>query len=151
MIRPIAAILGLGLLAACVAEPVTVPPEVSLTDMSLQDATLLESRAQVQLRVRNPNETALTVDGLRFALEVNGRPFAHGMSGRHFTVPRLGEADTEAEATISTFDIVGQVVAAQNAEDVRYRLSGTLLHAGGWVPFEQSGRLNLPGLVWQGR
>jgi len=127
-------------------------PEVSLVDMRMQDATLFEQRAEVLLRVRNPNDGPLLVEGYHFTLDVNGQNFARGMSDEVFTVPRLGEATTRAQLTISTFDIVRQVMAVEGRTGMDYRLSGTLYLAGGLrrsVDFDQAGRLDLP--AGQGR
>ena len=132
-------------LAACAIDDVTEPPQVSLVDLKMQDVSLFEQKAGIVLRIRNPNDSALAVDGCRFTLTVNGQPFATGMSGASFTVPRLGEATTTADASISTLDLVRQVAQAPNAQAFEYKLSGTLFLSGGLrrsVAFEQSGRLD---------
>ncbi len=131
-------------LSGCALGGPETPPDVTLVDFQLRDVALLEQTADVVLRIRNPNDAPLNIDGYRFTLSINGRPLAKGMSGESLTVPRLGEATTRARASISTLDLVQQVTAAQAADGIGYQLSGTLFLAGGLrreVPFEQTGRL----------
>ena len=132
-------------LSGCALDGLDTPPDVTLVDFQLRDVALLEQTADVVLRIRNPNDTALSVDGYRFTLAVNGQPLARGTSGETLTVPRLGEVTTRARASISTLDLMRQVTAAEAADGIGYQLSGTLFLAGGLrreLPFEQSGRLS---------
>jgi LEA14-like dessication related protein len=107
--------------------------------------TLFEQRMAVVLRIRNPNDGAISVDGYRFAVELNGKPFAKGMSGERFTVPRLGEATSLATATVSTADLMRQVAGAPQSGKLVYRITGTLFVPGMThrnVPFDQIGDID---------
>ncbi|MGE5503204.1 MAG: LEA type 2 family protein [Actinomycetota bacterium] len=143
MARWFMALLAL-VLTSC-AGAITEPPEVSLVDLRPVEVNLFEQRMAVVLRIRNPNDGAISVDGYRFAVELNGKPFAKGMSSDNFTVPRLGEATSEASATVSTADLVRQAVGAPKSEKLAYRVHGTLF-VPGWtnrnVPFDQTGEID---------
>ncbi len=117
-------------LAACTPSEFAEPPEVVLVSMVPMDVSLMEQRLAVTLRVRNPNNVPMSVDGLRFAIDVNGKGFAKGSSDKAVTVPRLGEADIEGTAHVSTTDLVRQVLGAPDAQGLAYRMSGTLFLAG---------------------
>ncbi|MEX0696034.1 MAG: LEA type 2 family protein [Dongiaceae bacterium] len=125
------------------------PPEVRLADLEFVDAGLFEQRFRMILRVRNPNDFALPIDGLRYTLEVNDRAFASGLSNRSLTVPRLGEATVEVEASTTLLDVVGQFMALSSREALSYRMIGTAFLRGvarREVPFEQSGSFRMaPG------
>ncbi len=133
----LAVVLGL---AACTPSEFAEPPEVVLLSMVPMDVSLMEQRFAVTLRVRNPNNTAMSVDGMRFAIDVNGKTFAKGTSDKAVTVPRLGETEVAGVAHVATTDLVRQMVGVPDAQGVEYRLSGALFLAhGGRASFDQSG------------
>lgn len=142
-LRAIVAVLAV---SACATGDIDLPPEVSLADLRPGQVGLFEQRVGVILRIRNPNDAALPIDGYRFALALNGRPFASGFSDQRVTVPRLGEAATEASAVVSTLDLLGQILAAPGRAGFEYTLTGTAFvdAAGGRKPvdFQQSGRFD---------
>lgn len=132
-------------LTACAPFGLSEPPEVSLVDLRPSEMALFEQRMAVMLRIRNPNDNALAVDGYRFAIELNGKPFARGISDQSVIVPRLSEATIEAAATVSTLDLVRQIIGVPERENLAYRISGTLFVSGGLmrnVPFENSGEVD---------
>jgi len=141
--RRLAALLFLGMLGACAGGAIDQPPDVSLVDVRPISAGLFEQRMAVTLRITNPNDASLPVDGYRFAVELNDQPFAKGASNQSVTVPRLGDATTEAEATIATSDLMRQLVQAPGRGALAYKLTGTVFldTASGRrsYPFEQTG------------
>lgn len=147
MLKPLATFLAMGLLASCATGGIDLPPEVSLADMRPVEAGLFEQKVLVTLRIRNPNDGALPIDGYRFAVELNGQPFATGFSDQRVTVARLSEATTQATATVSTLDVLRQVLAAPLRGGFDYRLTGTAFADTGTgrksVLFQQEGRLDL--------
>jgi LEA14-like dessication related protein len=124
--RRLAALLLIAALGACAGGTIDQPPEVSLVNIRPLSAGLFEQRMAVTLRITNPNDADLPVDGYRFAVEVNGQPFAKGTSRESLTVPRLGDATTEAEATIATSDLMRQVLRVPAAGGLAYTLTGTV-------------------------
>lgn len=133
----LAVVLGL---AACTPSEFAEPPEVVLLSMVPMDVSLMEQRFAVTLRVRNPNNIAMSVDGMRFAIDVNGKTFAKGTSDKAVTVPRLGETEVAGVAHVATTDLMRQMVGVPDAKGVEYRLSGALFLAhGGRASFDQSG------------
>jgi LEA14-like dessication related protein len=137
-----------GVLAGCAAPfGVSQPPELALSSIEGVDVGLLEQRYRLKLRVRNPNDTDLQVRGLSLAVELNGQPFARGVSDQTVTVPRMGEALLEVSATSSLGSVWRQLreVGKAGTQDLSYRLSGRLSLQGlGSLPFEEKG--TLPGL-----
>jgi LEA14-like dessication related protein len=143
--------LGLALgavLAGCAAlSGVSRPPELALSSIEGVELGLLEQRYQLKLRLRNPNDVDLHVRGLSLAVELNGKPFARGVSDQVVTVPRMGEALLEVSATSSLGSVWRQLreVAKASAQDLSYRLSGQLSLQGlGNVSFDEKGVLPMP-------
>ncbi|MEW5889680.1 MAG: LEA type 2 family protein [Pseudomonadota bacterium] len=124
------------------------PPEVTLANVDVLEVGLLEQRLGLHLRVLNPNDTSLRINGLSYTLEVNGRPFAKGVSDKAVSVPRFGEAILEVPATTNIGGLLRQLDEwrkGRGRETMDYRLTGTLYPAfGPGIPFDHSGQVPLP-------
>jgi LEA14-like dessication related protein len=148
-----AAVLASMLAAACstIRPGVEVlEPDVRLTDLALVESGLLEQHFRVTLRVSNPNDFALPLDGLRFALGVNDNPLVTGLTDEAVSVPRLGTATVDVDAFTSTLDVVRQLVMLTQRHDaLAYKLDGTVFvtsHGQREMPFTKTGTLQLaPG------
>jgi len=145
-IRLLLGVMVLFLAAGCAALGEAEPPHVGVSDIRLLGGGLLEQRMELTLRIGNPNNFDLPLDGLAFDLDVNERPFARGATNEATVVPRLGEVTIPVQATTSLLNMMGQVLSLGAREDLSYRLVGRayLRGPGGRaLPFEQSGRLRL--------
>ncbi|MGF6793253.1 LEA type 2 family protein [Paraburkholderia sp. 35.1] len=108
----------------------------------------MEMRFNVKLRVQNPNDSAVSFNGVSLDLELNGKPFATGVSDQSGTVPRFGETIVTVPLTVPAFAAVRQAFAlagAAQSGQVPYVLRGKL--AGGvtgTTRFTDQGTLSLP-------
>jgi LEA14-like dessication related protein len=136
------AIAAMGL-AACASPDYPEPPEVVLLSLVPTDVSLMEQKVAVSLRVRNPNNAAMKVEGLRYTIDIAGKTFAKGTSDAEATVPRLGEVEVDGVGRIATADLIRQVVGTTTATGLSYRLWGTLfLSSGGKLSFDNSGQFD---------
>lgn len=138
---------GILLIQGCATMKDFEPPSVNIASVRLQDATLLEQRYRLQLRIQNPNTVELPIDGLSYEVEINGKPFAKGLSNRAVTVPGYGSELMEVEGTSTLFDVLRQLADLQkgHAKAVQYHLKGKLgLRSGSRVPFDYQGEIELP-------
>jgi LEA14-like dessication related protein len=133
---------------ACASVSSLEAPEVRVTGLTMLEAEpgSMEQRFLVSLRLTNPNNRSIVIDGLDFELDINDRRLARGVAGERFELPRLGEADTSVVVTTSLFDVLRQVMALGNKRDggLDYRLRGRLHLGSGLVrtlPFDHRGRL----------
>ena len=102
--RWIALFLGLVLAIGCAGMRGTLEaPEVFLVGLEPLPGEALEQRFEVRLRVMNPNDRALSIDGVDFTLSVNGSRLTRGLTNEEVTIPRLGEAVVVVVATSVTF------------------------------------------------
>ena len=134
--------------AGCAAVTPLEAPEVQVTRLELLEPMpgSLEQRFAVGLRVINPNNRGITVDGLDFELDLNDRRLARGVSNQRFELPRLGEAETTVVVTTSVLDILRQALelGQRRAAPMAYRLRGRLHLGSGFVrsiPFDSRGAL----------
>jgi LEA14-like dessication related protein len=120
-------------------------PRVSLVSIQPKDMTLLEQRYGLQLRILNPNETAIPVEGLNYSLEINGREFAYGVSRQAVSIPPFGEALLDVDVVSSLLNVMQQVqeMSSEQQNSLKYRLSGKLSLSNSMVklPFDYHGEL----------
>jgi len=120
-------------------------PRVSLVSIEPLDMTLLEQRYALRLRIMNPNSVEIPVSGLDYAIEINQREFAYGVSRQAVTIPAFGEAVLDVEVVSSLLGMLRQLQSLQQEqrEVLQYRLSGKLALAGSPVrlPFDHHGEL----------
>lgn len=144
LIWPLAVMVGL---AACTAIPVNLQtPDISFVAMRALEANLFEQRLEVRLRVQNPNDIELPVNGLDVDVELANEPFAHGVSAREFVVPARGEAEFDMIVTANAATALLKLAKSdrKSLEEVGYRVSGKLSTRLGLfrsIPFDESGKL----------
>jgi LEA14-like dessication related protein len=118
-------------------------PEVSLARLHTEKVGLLEQKLDVGLRIHNPNDFPLEVRGVRFDLEVDGKPMARGQDDTHFTVPAEGEREIDVSARAQSVAMLRQLA---DADDLSYGVDGKLLLDNAQareVDFENTTRLDL--------
>lgn len=108
-----ALLLALALAVAGCATPGDDRIDVGLASVSLIDVSLLEQRLALTLRFQNRTDRDLTIDGLAYTLEINGRSFAKGVSRQRFDLPRYGEVRVDVEAVSGLADVLRQMVELQ--------------------------------------
>jgi len=139
-------VFGVLLLAGCATmNQYPEQPRVSLVSIQPKDMTLLEQRYGLQLRILNPNETAIPVEGLSYSVEINGREFAYGVSRQAVSIPPFGEALLDVEVVSNLLNVMQQVQEMSNEpqDSLQYRLSGKISLGNSLVklPFDYHGEL----------
>lgn len=134
-------------LPACSSVPRDIdPPRVNLVNIAPKEMTLFEQRYDVQLRIENPNDTDLTIKGMRFGMELNDKEFANGMSGEKFAVSRFGSEVVHVDVTTGLGGILRQLQDLGRSDmKMRYRLKGTAFvdSPGNWkLPFDEKGEID---------
>jgi LEA14-like dessication related protein len=143
----------LGLAAGCAGLGKRIEtPRISLADIKLLESSGLETVFQVRLRVLNPNEVDLEVNGVDCELEVNGQPFASGISDARVKVPAYGAAVVPVSAYTSALSLLRSLIGLQKAGELGYRLKGRLRMGGAallppLLPFESTGAFDFKELA----
>ena len=137
------------LIASCSTMPKDFEaPRVNISDLTPKEMAIFEQRFDVKLRIQNPNDIDLSVNGMRFDIELNEREFANGMTGERLTVPRFGSQTVNVEVftTLASFLRQVQDLNASGGQKVRYRLKGTaFVDSPGTfkAPFDEKGAIEL--------
>ncbi len=123
----------------------TEPPRVSLVSIQPKEVGVLEQRYALQLRILNPNDTALPVAGMQYTLQINDREFAYGVSRQPVSIPAYGEALLDVDVVSNLLSVLRQLQEANTGkqESLTYRLSGSLSleNRAGKLPFDYHGEL----------
>ena len=157
MVRVLMRTLFMGLvgslaLAGCAGIPRNLQtPEVSFVGLRSVEASVFEQKLEVRLKVRNPNDIELPVNGLEVDIELAGEPFARGISAREFVVPALGEAEFDMHVTANAAPALLRIAGGdRKSREIDYRLKGKLSTRIGMlrtIPFEQGGKLPISDLL----
>ncbi len=134
-------------LGACATlSPYKESPRVSLVSIQPQEMKFLEQRFALQLRILNPNNVAIPVEGLSYSIEINGREFAYGVSRQAVEIPAFGEALLDVEVVSNLLNVMQQLQAlsGESRESLDYRLKGKISLANSplSLPFDYSGELS---------
>ena len=136
-------------LTACATVPSDIePPKISLANIAPKDVAVFEQRFDVQLRIQNPNNQELEINGLRCDIELNDKEFGNGMSGQKVTIPRFGSevVNVEVITSIGSFLRQFQEFNKSGVGKVRYRLKGTAFveaPSSFKLPFDEKGEFDL--------
>jgi LEA14-like dessication related protein len=127
-------------------------PRVSLSNIQVQETKGLETTFLVHLRVTNPNEVDLDIKGVECDLEINGKPFAYGISNTRVKVPAFGSETIPVQAYSSVLDIVRGLFGLPQREDLSYRAKGKVRMEGGGLmpstlPFDSQGTVSIKDLA----
>jgi len=117
------------MLAGCAALSGGDPPRVSFAGVESLSGEGMELRFTVKLRVQNPGNAPLEIDGLSLNLAVRGMDFASGVSAVKTSVPRFGEAVLSVPVTVPATALLRQAWAMTGNREVRkieFELSGRL-------------------------
>ena len=144
MLRRIALVLSTLALAACAGLPLNAQaPKISVAGVDVKSLGLFEQRFDLSLRVGNPNDFDLEIEGLDLDIEVNGLAFAQGLTRTATLIPALSSTVLHVEAITQSKDLLQQIASLppESAEEgVPYRIKGRIrTDRTGWLPFDQSG------------
>lgn len=146
LIRTVLAVCLAGFAFGCATPSEVIPPKVNLVGLAPVGGTLFEQRFRVDLRISNPNDFAIPLDGLSFDMALNGAHFATGLSNQSVTIPRLGSEVVAVETIASSADLFRNLLIVAQRGRIDYQIKGTALIGGfvqDTVPFERKGRLSL--------
>lgn len=133
---------------ACASRPRRLePPDVHLAYLVPVSASVFEQEVRADLRIRNPNDVDLEIDGMRLELDVNGERLGTALGNRRVRVPRLGDAQTSVVLVTTLSSLVrqiGLISVRDPAHGLEYRIAGEVfLHRpfDAELPFERTGRI----------
>jgi len=136
-------------LSGCVTYPYDDPLNVNVVSIQPLPSQDMEVRFAVKIRVQNPNGTNINYNGVALDLDINGQPFASGVSNESGSVGRYAETVLSVPVSVSAFSALRQTYGytqMQNLHNMPYVLRGKL-GSGLFATrrFVDSGQVSLPG------
>ena len=127
------------------------PPRISLANIRVQEVSGLETAFEIQLRVFNSNDIDLNVRGISAELEINGQPFATGVSSTPVKIQSFGTELVSVVVYSSVIKIFKSAYGLKDSEMLNYRLTGKVRVSGesmmpASLPFESEGEMTLKPL-----
>lgn len=135
-------LLALTLSGCALLVPKLQTPRLSVVNIELRQASLLQQRLRVRVRVENPNDRSLPIQGLSYTLYISGQAFASGASEASFVVPALGTAEFDMDVTANAAGALFTILAKPPGQSIDYQMKGRVELSRGWlrsIPFEQNG------------
>lgn len=117
------------LLAGCASLTPGDPLQVTVAGIDPLPGEGLELRLMVQLRVQNPNNTAVDYDGVSLQLDVQDKTFATGVSNKGGNLPAFGESLISVPVSVSAMRMARQfmgVLDGKPVDKISYKLTGKL-------------------------
>jgi LEA14-like dessication related protein len=135
-------VLAVALSGCALFVPKLQTPRLAIVDIQVLRANFLEQRLRVRMRVDNPNDRSLPVQGLSYTVYLGGEEFATGVSDASFVVPALGTAEFSMDVSANAAGAIFAILSKPHGQGVDYRMKGRVELTHGWlrsIPFEQSG------------
>jgi LEA14-like dessication related protein len=128
------------------------PPTVDVTGVKLKGTTLAGADVLVQLRVDNPNDVNVVLDGIVYHLRLNGQPLLDGHYDRQVQIAASGRTAVELPVTIRFDDLYRVIGTLQNRKNPEYALDADLRFAVPvlgevTVPVTQTGKVPVDRLL----
>lgn len=113
-------------LAGCAfIKPSVEPPKLALESLQLLPADGLSQRFELGLRVINPNDRPLPINGMSYHLALNGYELINGVSGNIPEIGAFSEATFKVQASANMFEalrFVNDFMGGRARGDLNYRL-----------------------------
>lgn len=113
-------------------------PTVTLAGFRMVRGSILEQEFAARLRVGNPNDFPIELDGLAVTMLLNDKPFARGMTAEPLQVKRMETGSLDLTLHTTTLDMVRQIQGLENASGLDYALEGHV-----WVKTPRTGRIKV--------
>jgi LEA14-like dessication related protein len=139
-------LLAVALSGCALFVPKLETPKLFIVDVEVRKANLLEQQLRVRMRVENPNDRSLPIQGLSYTVYLGGEEFATGVSDASFVVPALGTAEFDMDVTANAAGALFAILGNPRRQGVDYRMKGRVELSHGWlrsIPFEESGTFTL--------
>ncbi|MBN2679726.1 LEA type 2 family protein [Acidithiobacillus montserratensis] len=132
-------------LTACSAFPVH-SPQVQLESIHPQTVGLVSQTFDLDLKISNPNSSALSAKAGEARLYVQNRQVAYGLLSKPVHIPAYGSSIVSVPVTGNLLPLLGDLGSVDSQQGLPYAVKGYLVTGmfNSRVPFNVTGALHLP-------
>ena len=123
-----------------------IPPEVNLMRLDVQDVTLSHVNLLADLRVFNPNDKSLTIQGVDYTLHLEGIKVFSGKSSLTQTIEPQEYGHLTLRLASAYWDIIQLFNKLPNKSDVAFSMQGSI-RVGGNRLFAQRFTFDKQGII----
>lgn len=139
-------LIGFALLVAgcsSLVQTLVQEPKVSFNSVSVRDAKQEGATAVIALNIENPNGVSLTVDRLKYALELGGKPIASHEVLKIATIAAHATTKVEVPVPFRYDEVFSSVLDLISKGSAVYKVKGEASIGLFTLPFDHSGDLKL--------
>lgn len=140
------AVIAFWLAACSTLNTALVQPTVDLKSVKVANATLADATLIFNFQVQNPNEIAISVDRIKYALSVNGQPLTNGILDQGLKVNGKSLINVPLPVPIKYTDLGSSLATFLGQEITPYEITGDVQAGFLTIPFQQKGDLKLSDL-----
>lgn len=118
-------------------------PKVALSSVNVKDVGVNGATVVFGVEVDNPNSIALTVDAVRYEVEIGGKPLTAGSLEKAASVPAKDKAIVPIPVTVKYSDVFSSLMGFLDEGKSQYRVKGEAKFGFFTIPFDQTGELKL--------
>jgi LEA14-like dessication related protein len=116
---------ALAVLPGCASlAPHLLPPDVSITAVRFEGGSFARQQLQLTAHVYNPNDRAIAVDSLSADVDLDGTPFASGVTDAAFVLPAQGTYDVVLDVSADMASGLIVLAGRRSHRDLPYRVHG---------------------------
>ena len=123
-----------------------IPPEVNLMGVEIQDVTLSHVNLLAEVRVFNPNEKAVTIQGVDYTLHLEGIKVFSGRNNLSKTIEPQEYGFLSLRVSSAYWNIIQLLNGLPDKTDVAFSMQGSI-RVGGSSMFAQSFSFAKEGVI----
>lgn len=118
-------------------------PKVSFSGVGVRDAKADGATAIIMLDVENPNNVSLTVDRLKYALEMGGKPIASSEIQKVATIAAKATTKVEVPVPFRYDQVFSSLLELVGKGSASYKVTGEAAIGMFTLPFDHKGDVKL--------
>lgn len=121
-------------------------PKVDVTEVRLKSAEAKTAILEIVMKVTNPNGISVTVDKLKYDLQVNEKTVTSGVFDQNVKIPANETTEVAVPLEVAYKDLFKTAIKMLTDKSAPYRALGSVQIGPFDIPFDEKGTLKLKDL-----
>ena len=119
-------------------------PQITLDEVTLENASLLEATMVFHYKITNPNPIGAKLDSITYSLNFNDKEFVKGTLDQGIQIRASGSEIIALPITINYLEMFQSITEFIQAETINYHIFGSAGLGPVNVPYSKTGTLKVP-------